>query len=290
VRSRDDVRAPARTPRRGPSRSAVVRGIVLVLVLAITAIPLVWIVLTSLTSNLEIETGDNLIPSALTFDNYERLFELKPFGRYMLNSLIVTGVSMTLSLVIGGTAAYSLARFRLWLRLDRHLGLTMLVVRIVPPIVLLVPMYLLVLELGLLNTLTGLILIYTAFGAALVVFMMESFLREIPVDLEEAAQMDGDTRWGALWRIVLPLARPGLVATGVFVTIMLYNEFLFALGVTSTPDAMTVPRGAASLMGKDGIEWGPMAAAGVLAAAPMVMLTVLVQRHLVRGLTFGAIK
>lgn len=270
--------------------SGVIRGVVLAAALLFAIVPIAWLVLISLMHNLEIETSDRLIPTSITLDNYKRLFEQRPFGRYLLNSFVVTASAVSLSLFIGGTAAYALARFRLLFRIERYVGLTLLVIRIVPPIVLLVPMFLLMLRLDLLNSRLGLILVYTAFGTALVVFMMESFFREIPSELEEAALMDGDTQWGALWRVVLPLARPGFVATGVFATITLYNEFLFALGLTSSPAAMTVPRGAATLIAKDGVDWGALAAAGVAAAAPIVLLTLIVQRHLVRGLTFGAVK
>ena len=120
--------------------------------------------------------------------------------------------------------------------------------------------------------------------------MMESFFREIPVDLEEAAMVDGDSRLTAFRRIVLPLARPGLVATAIFAVIVTYNEFLFALVLTSTPSAETMPVGAATLIGRINIDWGAMSAAGVVGALPIVIFALLVQRHLVRGLTMGAVK
>jgi multiple sugar transport system permease protein len=120
--------------------------------------------------------------------------------------------------------------------------------------------------------------------------MMESFFREIPVDLEEAAMVDGDTRFAAFRRIVLPLAAPGLVATGIFAIIVTYNEFLFALVLTSTPSAETMPVGAATLIGRINIDWGAMSAAGVIGALPILLFSVLVQKHLVRGLTMGAVK
>jgi multiple sugar transport system permease protein len=122
------------------------------------------------------------------------------------------------------------------------------------------------------------------------VWMMESFFREIPVDLEEAAMVDGDSRLTAFRRIILPLAAPGLVATAIFATIVTYNEFLFALVLTSTPDAQTMPVGAATLIGRINTDWASMSAAGVIGALPIVIFAVAVQRHLVRGLTMGAVK
>jgi multiple sugar transport system permease protein len=120
--------------------------------------------------------------------------------------------------------------------------------------------------------------------------MMESFFREIPVDLEEASMVDGSSRMAAFVRIVLPLAAPGLVATSIFAVIVTYNEFLMALVPTSTPRAQTVPVGAATLIGRISIDVGAMAAAGVVAALPIVVFAIVVQRHLVRGLTLGAVK
>ena len=266
--------------------------IVAALVLAVAAvlIPLVWMVEISLRPNSETTQEGNLYPRTLTVANYQRLFTERNFGSYLRNSLVVTAVSVSLSLAVGSLAAYAIARFRLWRRLERRLGLALLTVRIVPPIVIVVPVYLLILKLGLLNTWLGLIVIYTAFNVGFVVWMMESFFREIPIELEEAAMVDGDSRLSAFRRIVLPLAAPGLVATAIFGVIVTFNEFLFALVLTSTPNAMTVPRGTATLIGRIEVDWGAMAAAGVVAALPIVVFALVVQRHLVRGLTLGALK
>ena len=156
--------------------------------------------------------------------------------------------------------------------------------------VILIPVYLLMLRLDLLDTWLGLIITYTALNVTFCVFMMESFFREIPVDLEEAAMVDGDSRLTAFRRITLPLAAPGIAATAIFAVIVTFNEFLFALVLTATPRAMTMPRGTATLIGRIDTDWGAMAAAGVIGAVPIVVFALLVQRHLVRGLTLGAVK
>ena len=156
--------------------------------------------------------------------------------------------------------------------------------------VIVVPLFLVALKLHLLNSWLGLILVYSAFNVSFVVWMMESFFREIPVELEEAAMVDGDTRMSAFRRVVLPLAAPGLVATAIFAVIVTFNEFLMALVITSTPAAETVPRGAATLIGRISVDWGAMSAAGFVAALPIVIFALIVQRHLVRGLTMGALK
>ena len=262
----------------------------LVLAVAAALVPLVWMLQLSFKPNREITQEGTLYPHALTLSNYERLFAERNFGMYLRNSLVVTAASVLASLAVGSLAAYAIARFRLWRRLERRIGLALLTVRIIPAIVIVVPVYLLVLKLGLLNTWLGLMIVYTAFNVGFVVWMMESFFREIPVELEEAAMVDGDSRLTAFRRIVLPLAAPGLVATAIFGVIVTFNEFLFALVLTSTPDAMTVPRGAATLIGRIDVDWGAMAAAGVIAALPIVVFALIVQRHLVRGLTMGALK
>jgi multiple sugar transport system permease protein len=210
-------------------------------------------------------------------------------GAYLLNSLIVVGASVLLALVIGSLAAYALARFRMG-RLNDRLSFWVLAPRMIPSIAIVVPIFLILQQIGLLNRRLGLILVYTAFNLPFVVWMMRSFFHEIPIDLEEAAMVDAASRLSAFWYVMLPLAAPGLVATAIFAIIVTYNEFFFALTLTSTPAAATLPVGTAALIGKTQTLFGEMAAAGVVATAPIVFFALLVQRHLVRGLTMGAVK
>ena len=253
-------------------------------------IPLLWMVLTSLKSNREITQDSSLFPEVLTLENYVSLFSGREFGAYLTNSIIVTAASVAIALALGTMAAYALARFRLRAGMHRYVGFSLLIVRLLPPVVIIIPIFLVAQQFGLLNTRLSLIIIYAAFNVTIVVWMMESFFREIPVDLEEAAMVDGDTRFAAFRRIVLPLAAPGLVATGIFTAITTYNEFLFALVLTSTPTAETMPVGAATLIGRINIDTGAMSAAGVIGALPIVVFSIFVQKHLVRGLTMGAVK
>ena len=262
----------------------------LMLVVVVVAIPIAWMALTSFKSNAEIGQEGTLLPANWTIENYDRLFAQRYFGSYMRNTLLVCAASVFVSLVLGTLAAYSLARFRLWARLERRLGFGILTVRILPPLVIVVPIFLLALQVGLINSRLGLVIVYTAFNVSFVVWMMESFFREIPVDLEEASMVDGSSRMTAFRRIVLPLPAPGLVATSIFAVIVTFNEFLMALVLTSTPSAQTVPVGAATLIGRISVDVGAMAAAGCVAAIPIVVFAIIVQRHLVRGLTLGAVK
>jgi multiple sugar transport system permease protein len=255
------------------------RLVLLVLALLITLLPVYWMVITSLKTQLEVFAAPpTFAPQRPTLENYISLFANRNLGAYLLNSLI-----------IGSLAAYALARFRIG-RLNERISFWVLAPRMIPPIAIVVPIFLILQQFGLINKHLGLILVYTAFNLPFVVWMMRSFFQEIPIDLEEAAMVDGASRLRSFWHVVLPLAAPGLVATAIFAIITTYNEFFFALILTSTPAAATLPVGTASLIGKTQTLFGEMAAAGVVATAPIVFFALLVQRHLVRGLTMGAVK
>jgi multiple sugar transport system permease protein len=262
----------------------------IVAILAIALFPFWWMIDESLKQPVEIFSGANLYPHHPTMSNYSQLFNDYHFGSYLENSILVVTVTVFVSLVLGTLAAYSLARFNLRLGLNQSALVVALLVRMIPAILLVIPLYLMLARWGLLNTRIGLIIIYTGINTSFVIWMMQSFLAEIPRDIEEAAMVDGDTRLSALRRVVLPLAAPGLAATAIFSVIATYNDFLIALSLTSTPAAQTVPVGVSTLIGKIQIQVGPMAAAGVIGALPIVIFALIVQRHFVRGLTLGAVK
>ncbi len=259
-------------------------------ILVFAIFPFWWMVDTSFKQPVDIFGGVTLYPHHPTTTNYTRLFNTYNFASYLENSLIIVTVSVVVSLVIGTLAAYSLTRFHLRFGLNQSALVVALLVRMIPGILLVIPLYITLAKWGLLNTRLGLILIYTGLNTSFVIWMMQSFLAEIPRDIEEAAMVDGDSRLTALVRIVLPLAAPGLAATAIFSVIVTYNEFLIALSLTSTTAAQTVPVGVSTLIGKIQIEYGPMAAAGVIGALPIVIFALVVQRHFVRGLTLGAVK
>jgi multiple sugar transport system permease protein len=259
-------------------------------ILAIALFPFWWMVNTSLKHQVDIFAGVTMYPHSPTLDNYRKLFDTYHFADYLRNSIIVVTVSVAFSLVLGTVAAYPLARYRLSYGLNQSALVVALLVRMLPVILLVIPLYIVLAKWSLLNTRLGLILIYTGLNTSFVIWMMQSFLAEIPRDIEEAAMVDGDSRLTALRRVVIPLAAPGLIATAIFSVIATYNDFLIALSLTSTPDAQTVPVGVSTLIGKIQIEYGPMAAAGVIGALPIVIFAIIVQRHFVRGLTLGAVK
>jgi multiple sugar transport system permease protein len=263
---------------------------VIALVVVVCLFPFLWMLIVSLKRQVDIFAGPSLIPQHPTWQNYSSLFSQYHMGSFLLNSIAVVSASVAASLLIGTPAAYALARFRLPGALNSQALVAALVVRMVPPILLVVPFYIILARLGLLNTRLGLIIIYTGINTSFVIWMMQSFLAEIPTDIEDAALVDGDSRISALRRIMLPLARPGLAATAIFAVIATYNDFLIALTMTSTPNAQTVPVGISTLIGKIQVEWGPMAAGGIVGALPILVFAFIVQRHFVRGMTMGAVK
>lgn len=225
-----------------------------------------------------------------TLEHYADAFLARSFGQYLLNSLLIAVASTACALLIGTLAAYAFARFQLPANLNQKLALWILSTRMFPAIVTAVPLFLIMRDFGLVNTRASLVIVYTAFNLPFVVWMMRGFFAEVPPDLEEAAMIDGDSRLGALWRVVLPLVAPGLAATAVFCLIVSWNEFLFALVLTQTDDAMTLPVGIAGRVTQYGIKWGAMSAAAVVAIIPILAFAMSVQRYLVRGLSLGAVK
>ena len=225
-----------------------------------------------------------------TLAHYYDAFSTRSFGKYLITSAIVATLSTACAMVLGTLAAYGLSRFRLRGQLDRRLSLWILSTRMFPPIVTAVPLFLMMRDLRLINTITSLVIVYTALNLPFVVWMMRGFFKELPRELEEAAMVDGDTRLGALVRVILPLVTPGLAATAVFCLIVSWNEFLLALVLTQTDAAMTLPVGIAGRVTQYEIEWGVMSAAGVVAMVPILVFAMAVQRYLVRGLSLGAVK
>jgi multiple sugar transport system permease protein len=264
---------------------------VLVPALLATLAPVYWLITISFKREIDqFAVPPKWFSFSPTLEHYADAFLARSFGQYLLNSLVVAVASTICALIIGSLAAYSLARFRLPRNLDRHLALWILSTRMFPAIVTAVPLFLIMRDLRLVNTRLSLIIVYTGFNLPFVVWMMRGFFAEVPRDLEEAALVDGDSRLGALRRVVLPLVAPGLAATAVFCLIVSWNEFLFALVLTQTDDAMTLPVGIAGRVTQYGIKWGAMSAAAVVAMIPILAFAMAMQKYLVRGLSLGAVK
>ncbi|HEY6217127.1 MAG TPA: carbohydrate ABC transporter permease [Pyrinomonadaceae bacterium] len=267
------------------------RYVLLIPALMFALAPVYWMLTISLKSDVDqFATPPPWFVFTPTLDHYYDAFVTRGFGEYLLTSAIVSVGSTLCALVIGTLAAYALARFELPWRLNRHLSLWILSTRMFPAIVTAVPLFLMMRDLRLLNTHASLIIVYTAFNLPFVVWMMRGFFADLPRDLEEAALVDGDSRLGALVRVVLPLVAPGLAATAVFCLIISWNEFLFALVMTQTDAAMTLPVGIAGRVTQYEIKWGVMSAAAAVALAPILVFALALQKYLVRGLSLGAVK
>lgn len=253
--------------------------------------PVYWLITISLKREVDqFAYPPRWIDFPATLHNYADAFGGGSFGIYFLNSVLLASMSTIGALVIGVPAAYGLARLE-WPRgWDRRIADWILSTRMLPPIVTIVPLFLLLRDAGMLNSLHGLALVYTAFNLPFVVWMMRGFFDEVPREIEEAAMLDGESRAGALVRIVLPLVKPGLAATAVFCLVVAWNEFLFALILTQTEKAMTLPVGIASRVTQYEIQWGAMSAAGVVAMLPVLVFASAAQKYLVRGLSLGAVK
>jgi multiple sugar transport system permease protein len=264
---------------------------VVIFVLFYTIFPVFWMFLNSFKTRLDITS---IPPSWFDFGptlfNYVQNFVERPYLQYTFNSLVVAVATTFFSLVIGTLAGYALARFTYPGRMRYHVSFYILSTRMMPPIVTIMPLYIFFSFIDLLNTKTALVIAYTGFNLPFVVWMMKSYFAEIPRDLEESAMVDGDTRLGAFWRVILPLARPGLAATAIFCLILSWNELLFALIITETADANTLPIGIAGRITQYKVEWGEISASGFAACVPIIIFAFIVQKHLVRGLSFGAVK
>jgi multiple sugar transport system permease protein len=222
-----------------------------------------------------------------TFGNYITIFEQQNFLHPLLNSLFVATVSTGLALCVGSMTAYSLSRWRF--RRSRDLELWILSTQMIPPIVVIIPFFTLWSTLGMLNNYTSLIVMYTLSSLPLIIWILLTFFREMPPEVEEAAIVDGCGPFGAFWRIAIPLAAPGLVAAGTFALLQTWNEFLFALVLTGV-DTRTVPVVIAQYITPEGTIWGQITATCMMSILPQLLLLFFMQKYLVRGLTAGAVK
>lgn len=267
----------------------VLASVVVLAVVTFAIGPIVWTVLTSFKTEDEIVIREfRFLPTSLTFENYVTLWERSGYPRLLLNSALVTGMTVLMSLTIGTIASYSISRYRF--RGRSGLMIFYLVIRMFPFTLLLIPLFILLRNLGLFDTHFGLALTYTTFLLPLCVWMLKGFFDGIPPDLEEASRVDGSTRLGALMRIVLPLARQGIAATTVFIAIGAWNEYVWALLLTTANGARTWPVGLQLMVGEFQMPWGVLSASGIISIIPIIVGFAIVQRALVSGLMTGGVK
>jgi multiple sugar transport system permease protein len=281
----------SRTYMVGIHVAAVVMAIVILL-------PFAWLLISSISSPTDLVSSHvHWWPSHPTLARYRAIFTSPAgggdnvaanFRLAMVNSLIVATATTVISLCVGALGGYAFARLRF--RLRRTSLFTFLAVYMLPPIALVIPLYLALANLHLLDSKIGLIITYCSIVTPFCLWTMSNYYLSLPADLEEAARVDGCSRLGALMRIILPLARPGLLTTAMFGFLLAWDEFLYALIFTSTTNAKTIPVAIAEFTGKYSSDFGLIAAGGVLATAPPVILALLFQRYIVGGLTSGAVK
>ena len=229
----------------------------------------------------------NFRPTLQSFYNALFVFGGRSAISYLINSVIISAVSTFLAVVLGAMAAYGFARFSFAGK--RHLAFWILSTRFAPPVAFIVPIYLMVQKAGMLDSHIALILIYTAMNLSLVIWILRGFFSEIPIEIEEAALVDGYSRLQIFWRVALPLVRPGIVSTAILSAIFSWNEFLYAMVLTQSK-AATLPVYLAGFSNSMGLAWGEYMAVGTMAVFPILVFTFALQKHLVRGLTFGAVK
>jgi multiple sugar transport system permease protein len=229
-----------------------------------------------------------LTPFHPTFESYVAIFKERPLARWMWNSFVVSSATTLLALALGSIGGYNLARFRY--KGKRAVEMLILSTQMMPGVLLIIPIYVVFLKLGLLDTLSGLVVAYTTFSLPFCVWMLRSYFMGIPVELEESALVDGCTRLGALWRITLPLSLPALVATSMFAFVLAWDELIFAVALTNSQSVRVVSAGLAGFNTGYTIPTADLMAASAVSTLPVLLLFLFTQRYLLSGLTAGAVK
>ena len=257
--------------------------------IAFSLFPLFWLLKVSVTPNdLLYSEGVRMWPSRTTWEHYEFVIAHSAFPTFFKNSLIVAGSTAIVVTIVASLSGYALSRFSF--RAKYWIVALMLITQMFPLVMLVAPIFKMLSPLGLTNSLTGLVIVYSAFNVPFATFLMQSFFDGIPKDLEEAAMIDGATQFVAFREIILPLTLPGIAATLGFVFTAAWSELLFALMLISGNDAATFPVGLLTFVSKFSVDFGQMMAAGILALIPACLFFLLIQRYLVQGLTAGAVK
>jgi ABC-type glycerol-3-phosphate transport system permease component len=263
--------------------------VVLLPILCFLLFPFFWILSTSFKNPSEIYAlKPCLIPKSPTGDNYVYLWYRTNFSRYFINSLIVSLGNAFLTVLIGTLAAYGLSR-------SSFKGKDIVIVwlissQMLPLVLLVIPLFIILLHIHLLNSLLGLIIIYCAFSLPFSTLMLKGYFDSIPRDLDEAALVDGCSRLGAAFRIVFPLAAPGVIATALFAFVLAWQDYLLALTFTQTDELRTLAVGITYFLGFRQVQWGPITAASVLTTLPVAIFFIYLQKYLVQGMTLGGVK
>ncbi len=275
--------------------SKVLSWIATFLLMMVMCVPGLWVVLSAFRPNREILAKPAIWwPEKLSLDNFRTMFGLGdeqvaiPVADYFSNSMIIALTSTVIALAIGTAGGYSFARFRFPIKNGLFLGL--MLSRAVPGIALSLPVFILWSKLGIIDAKFGLIVVYVALNIPFTIWLTDGFFRQIPKELSEAAQVDGCTRWQAFWKIEFKLAGPGVAAAGVFAFLTSWNEYALASQLTRSTDSKTLPVGLMDFTSQFTLDWAGMCAMAVIIIVPALVLTYIVQKHLIAGLSFGGMK
>jgi multiple sugar transport system permease protein len=274
-------------PSPGRSRAGIIQVVLGILVAALILLylsPIIWLVVTSFKDRVDIFSSAPSLFFMPTLENYRQAFLEKGFTDNLLNSTIVGVVSTGIALLVGVPAAYSLSRARK----GETFMMALLAARLLPAMVLAVPLFVLASSLGVRDSYFALIAAHLTFALPFTVWMMRGFFLAVPISLDEAARLDGCGEWGTFLRVILPIVKPGLASTGIFCLINSWNEFLFALVLTGR-HTQTLPVAIPSLITPIGTSWGQVAAVGTVTILPVLIIAFIVQKHIVAGMTGGAV-
>ena len=263
-----------------------IRDILVLIVAAVMMIPILWISMAAFKTHVDVYQLKVLFTPTLA--NFKTVFQ-SPYDLHvkLFNSTIVALVTVLIAIPLATMAAYSFSRFRLVG--ERVMFVMILATQFVPAVVIVLPFFIMFRDLGILDTRLGLIIVNLSIVMPFAVWMIKGFIDGIPIDTEESALVDGSTRWQVIKNIVLPMAAPGIVTAGIFCFIIAWNDFLFAL-ILTTNDAVTLPVGLALFKAEEGDLWNLLAAAGIIIMLPMFILALIIQKHFVQGMTMGAVR
>lgn len=261
--------------------------IAILLVVLVWAFPILWIILGSFKTDRLIISQSLHLFFKPTIVNYQRIFASRNFSRFLVNSLLVALGTSSIVLATSFPASYSLSRYKTG---GDTMNLAILITRIAPPAAVLMPIFIIFKSVNLLNNLWALILVNISLNMSFSLLLMRSFIDEIPVSIEEAATLEGASLLQIMSRLIFPLARSGIITTSIFTFIFSWNEYLFAMVLASSNRVKTLPVAAGDFITAYAIEWGPVFSSGTLILLPILILTFLVQRYIVKGLTVGAVK
>ena len=286
------------TAQRGTLLAPGWHRVLLLFYLLFTLLPILWLLLSTVQTQASLlRVPPRIVPESITLRNYMDIFKPAAFGEYrgestfllaLRNSVVISLGTTVLAMCFGTSAAYAFARFNIpgkrgWL-------LTVLGSQLLPPIAIIIPLFRMFKRAGLLDTMVSLILAYSTFSLPFVVWMMAGYFQSVPIELEEAARIDGASRFQSFWRITLPLAAPGLCATAIFTLLNAWDEFFFALIFTSTYAAKTVPVALAEFIGRHHVNWGMLVTGGFIASLPPIVFSLVFYRYMVSGLSAGGLK